>query len=160
MAPCFAAPMLSKALPLFNSNLSGWGLDFVWPKLADRPEHEIAIIDAVTVHHTRPVGGPNYNMLKEKGVSPWDELRAFCKANGIDEEPIIETHSAVRADGKTVDAKHQPRLFMLGSISAYVPALRETPDRRKMARRMAGMAWKAITNVPDRISEMPMIKKR
>jgi hypothetical protein len=78
MAPCFGAAILRKALPLFNSNLSGWGLDYVWSRLADDPLNGIAIIDEVTVRHTRPVGGPNYKMLRETGVSPWDEMRKLC----------------------------------------------------------------------------------
>ncbi|MDD2877781.1 MAG: DUF707 domain-containing protein [Acidiphilium sp.] len=159
MAPCFSTQILRKALPLLNSNLSGWGLDFVWTKLVDRPETDIAIIDAVTVQHTRPVGGPNYNLLRERGVSPWDELRSFCKANGIDEEPIILTHSAVCRDGSVMDAAGQPRRFALRAISGYVPALSHSPNPRRMLRRLVGMAWKAMYNVPDRVSEEPFPKK-
>jgi len=159
MAPCFSAPALRKALPLFNSNLSGWGLDFIWSKLVDRPEQQIAIIDSVTVQHTRPVGGPNYKVLRERGVSPWDELRSFCKANGIDEEPIILTHRAVRRDGTVIDAIAQPRRFTMSTILGYVPALRHSPDARRMLRRLAGMAWKGLYNVPDRVAETPMIKR-
>jgi choline dehydrogenase-like flavoprotein len=159
MAPCFSAPALRKALPWFNANLSGWGLDFIWAKVVDRPERQIAIIDAVTVQHTRPVGGPNYKMLRERGVSPWDELRSFCKANGIDEEPIIRTHRAVRRDGTVVDVMAQPRWFTMRMILGYLPALRHSPDARRMLRRLAGMAWKGLYNVPDRVAEMPMVRK-
>jgi hypothetical protein len=158
MAPCFSALMLSKALPLFSSNLSGWGLDFVWTTLVDRPETEIAIIDSITVRHTRPVGGPNYQMLREKGISPWDELRSFCKANGIDEEPIIRTYHAVCRDGSIINAVKQPRRFTMKTISGYVPALRHSPNPRRILRRLAGMAWKAIYNLPDRVSELTMLK--
>ncbi len=159
MAPCFSSRMLRKALPLFNSNMSGWGLDFVWAKLVDRPDREIAIIDAVTVRHTRPVGGPNYKALREVGVSPWDELREFCKANGIDEEPIMLTHCAVGRNGAVIDTASQPRRFALKIISGYLPALMHTPDPRRMFRRIAGMAWKAVYNVPDRVSETSLLAK-
>ncbi len=159
MAPCLTAKTLQKALPLFNSNLSGWGLDFVWAKLVEHPESEIAIIDAVTVQHTRPVGGPNYKMLRDKGVSPWDELRSFCRENGIDEEPIISTHRAVYLDGTVVDAGTQRLRFMRSTISGYLPALRQSPDPRRMLRRLAGIAWKGVYNLPDRVSEVPAIKK-
>ncbi len=160
MAPCFAARVLRQALPLLNFNLSGWGLDFVWPKLVENPERQIAIIDDVTVWHTRPVGGPNYKALKERGVSPWDELRDFCRANGIDEEPIIKTHAAITRNGKIMDAQRQPRRFALSSLAGYLPAIRDTPDRNKMVRRMGGMAWKAMRNIPDRVAELPMVGKK
>jgi hypothetical protein len=153
MAPCFATGMLAKALPLFKSTLSGWGLDFVWPKLASHPDTGIAIIDAVTVCHTRPVGGPNYNILKKNGISPWDELRAFCREHGLDEKPTIATHKAVRRDGTLIAAARQQRRFALKSASGYLSALPHTPNRRRMIRRIVGMTWKGINNIPDRVSE-------
>ncbi len=160
MAPCFSAHLLEKSLPLFASNLSGWGLDFVWAQLVDHPTSEIAIIDAVTVRHTRPVGGPNYQALRDGGISPWDELRSFCRTHGIDEEPVITTHLAVRRDGSVVSAQGRQRRFALGAISGYLPALHRTPDRPRMIRRLAGMTWKAMCNVPDRVSEVPMVQKQ
>jgi hypothetical protein len=159
MAPCFSAGVLRKVLPLFNSNLSGWGLDFVWTKFVDQPETQIAIIDSVAVRHTRPVGGPNYKALRERGISPWDELRSFCKANGIDEEPVILTYSAVCSDGSVIDAVKQPRRFAMRAIAGYFPALRDSPMPRRMLRRLAGMVWKAMYNMPDRVSEVPNPRK-
>lgn len=159
MAPCFSVGLLRKALPLFNSNLSGWGLDFVWSKLVDYPQTEIAIIDEVTVRHTRPVGGPSYNLLRERGVSPWDELREFCRLNGIDEEPIIMTYSALLHDNSAISAVEQPRRFIMATIAGYIPAIRHSPEPRRMIRRLAGMAWKAMWDVPDRVAEKSMTGK-
>jgi hypothetical protein len=160
MAPCFSAPMLEKALPLFKTNLSGWGLDFVWAKLVNRPETEIAIIDTVTVDHTRPVGGPNYKMLRELGISPWDELRDFCKINGIEEEPTILTHSAIYQNGAVINAVKYPRRFTASAIAGYLPALRASPEPRRMLRRLAGMAWKAMYNLPDRVAEASFLQRQ
>jgi hypothetical protein len=159
MAPCFSAAVLTQALPLFNQNLSGWGLDFVWPKFVQQPAREIAIIDSVAVRHTRPVGGPNYKALRERGVSPWDELRLFCRANNIDEEPIISTVGAVRRNGQRLDALEQPRRFTAALLLGYAPALLQTPEPKRMLRRMAGMAWKTINNIPDRVAELPMKRR-
>ncbi len=159
MAPYLSANLLAMALPLFNSNLSGWGLDFVWARFAARPDVEIAIIDAVTVQHTRPVGGPNYKALRERGISPWDELREFCKSNGIKEEPVIFTHRAIDCDGDMIDALTKPRRFNLSAIAGDLPALRHSPEPRRMLRRMAGMAWKALYNLPDRVAEESAAQK-
>jgi hypothetical protein len=158
MAPCFSAATLEKALPLFKTNLSGWGLDFVWAKLVNRPETDIAIIDAVTVDHTRPVGGPNYQLLRERGISPWDELRDFCKLHGIEEEPA--THSAVYRNGAVIDAAKNPRRYTASAIAGYLPALRASPEPRRMLRRLAGMAWKAMYNLPDRVAEASMLQRQ
>lgn len=159
MAPCFTTAVLERAVPLFNANLSGWGLDFVWPKLVDEPASQIAIIDAVQVRHTRPVGGPNYKMLRERGVSPWDELRSFCRMHDIEEEPVIATLAAVTSDGNLVDAMAQQRRFVLRLLAGYLPALKRTPQRQHMLRRMGGMLWKALNNLPDRVAELPMPRK-
>ena len=77
MAPCFSRDFLKEMLPTFNENLSGWGLDFLWPsRIADWTR--IAIIDAVAVCHTRPVGGPNYQHLRSGGKDPRLEMRRIA----------------------------------------------------------------------------------
>jgi Protein of unknown function (DUF707) len=153
MAPCLCSKMLQKALPLFNSNLSGWGLDHLWCTMADDPLNKIAIVDEVTVRHTRPVGGPNYKLLRQTGVSPWDELRALCKAHGLDEEPMLVTHKAIRRDNAVITAENNRYQFVSDFVLGYLPALPHTPDRRRMLRRMAGGIWKGVFNLPDRVAE-------
>jgi hypothetical protein len=61
MAPIFDREALRACLPSFQRSRSGWGLDFVWPRLVG-PERRtaIAILDATPVWHTRPLGGELY----------------------------------------------------------------------------------------------------
>jgi hypothetical protein len=153
MAPCLSSEMLRKSSPHFSSNLSGWGLDYFWSSLADAPLNHIAIIDEVTVRHTRPVGGPNYKLLRETGVSPWDELRAFCRAHGLDEEPVLVTHSAIRRDNTVITAQNNRYRFISDFILGYLPALPHTHDPLRMLRRIAGGLWKGVFNLPDRVAE-------
>mgnify|MGYP003342871938 CR=1 FL=1 len=35
----------------------GWGIDHVWPHLLHYPSRGIAIIDAIAMEHTNPIGG-------------------------------------------------------------------------------------------------------
>ena len=153
MAPCFCSAVLRKTLPLFNSNLSGWGLDYLWAAFVDNPTSGIAIIDEVTVRHTRPVGGPNYKLLRETGTSPWDELRTLCKAHGLNEEPALVTHKAIRRDDAVITAEANRYRFISDFVLGYLPALRQTHEPRRMLRRMAGGVWKGVWNLPDRVSE-------
>ena len=153
MAPCLSSSMLRKSLSLFNSNLSGWGLDYLWPAFAENPQGGIAIIDEVTVRHTRPVGGPNYKVLRETGVSPWDEMRALCKAHGLGDEPILVTHKAMRHNGIVVTAENNRYQLLSDFVLGYLPALAHTHDRRRMLRRIAGGLWKGLFNLPDRVIE-------
>jgi hypothetical protein len=159
MAPCFSAEVLRRTVPLLNCNMSGWGLDFVWPKLVNRPLEDVAIIDAVSVRHTRPIGGPNYKLLKEKGVSPWDELRGFCREYGIDDEPSIVTHRAVFRNGKSIDAAAHPLQFNAGFIAGYIPAIRSALFKRRMVREITRITLHAVLNTHHRVAETSIAKR-
>jgi hypothetical protein len=152
MAPCLSSVMLSRTLPLFAENMSGWGIDFMWSKLADDPLRGIAVLDTVTVRHTRPIGGPNYDMLRKSGQSPLIELRAFCKKHDID--PKIATHLAVDRQGRLVTADHHPRLFNLRLLAGCLAAMRQSPDRARVVRRMCKFVARTVTQTPYRIVDL------
>ncbi len=151
MAPCLSAAILDETKAYFGKTLSGWGLERLWAKLAGKSG--MAIIDDVTVFHTRPIGGPNYKFLRDKGISPWDELRALCRALEIDEMPVIETYGAVLPDNTRIGRAPRDRLFDFRMLAGWLAALRETPSQKMLARRMAGYAYRAIWQMPDRIAE-------
>lgn len=71
MAPVLSIDMLSRVFHTMKGQISGYGLDGVWP----RHSHlgKVAIIDDTPVKHTRPVGGPNYLHSKAAGLSPAHE---------------------------------------------------------------------------------------
>jgi hypothetical protein len=71
MAPLFSTEMLARAYPTLAGNISGYGLDAVWPRMSSLGR--VAIIDETPVKHTRPVGGPNYLFNKQAGLSPIHE---------------------------------------------------------------------------------------
>lgn len=98
MAPCFRRDSLEICLPTMGHNLSGWGLGSVWPRLLGDGSSRVAIIDDVTVTHTRPVGGPNYATLRAAGISPQAEMDALLSTYGIryDDPQVL---AAVDRDG-------------------------------------------------------------
>jgi len=55
MAPGFTSTMLDCVRPYFGTTVLGWGLDFLWVRMAELGE--TAIIDLTPVRHTNPVGG-------------------------------------------------------------------------------------------------------
>jgi glycosyltransferase involved in cell wall biosynthesis len=82
MAPLLSTPFLWKVLPTIEQNVTGWGLDFVWPTMTSIGK--MAIIDETPVLHTRPVGGPNYAAAKQAGGrSPEEELEWTIRHYGI-----------------------------------------------------------------------------
>ena len=72
MVPIFSSYAIAKCLETFSKSLSGWGLDFVWPKLLGYPTDKIAIIDSTPVKHTR-IGGTG-TLYRSINVNPRDEL--------------------------------------------------------------------------------------
>lgn len=79
MVPVFSRKALKICLPTFDENRSGWGLDWVWPKLiGNEGQRSIAVIDATPVKHTRPLGGELYKNNPE--MNPQNEAaRIFSK---------------------------------------------------------------------------------
>ncbi|MEX3999153.1 DUF707 domain-containing protein [Paraburkholderia sp. EG285A] len=83
MAPIFDRTALKACAQTFGESRSGWGLDFVWPKLCGRGRHDsIGIIDATPVKHTRPLGGELYKNNAE--LTPHDDAEKMLKKYGVE----------------------------------------------------------------------------
>jgi len=83
MAPCFARGALETCLETMAESASGWGFDWTWPRQVGAPERRCAVIDDVVVTHTRPVGGPNYDALRDSGITPVAEAQSLRRRHGI-----------------------------------------------------------------------------
>jgi hypothetical protein len=59
MVPILSSAALRRIVPAFAGRHFGWGLDSVWSRWMPEPMFRAAIIDAVSVRHTRPVGKGN-----------------------------------------------------------------------------------------------------
>ena len=82
MCPLFTREAFFEALPTFQENHSGWGIDWVWSW--SRPQHEVGVIDSVPVDHTRPLAsGGVHHRLKALGINPIQDCRAIQSKYGI-----------------------------------------------------------------------------
>jgi hypothetical protein len=140
MAPCLSSAVLRQVLPMLNETLSGWGLDFIWAQLAGGRTDRVAIIDAVSVRHTRPVGGPNYKLLREKGLSPMDEKFAFLKAHGMAREPRTRTYAAIDRRERMIMPSRFP-VLPLRLAFGQLAAVRSTPNRVFFTRSLLRLLW-------------------
>ena len=84
MAPVLSIDMLSRVFHTMAGNISGYGLDALWPRMSEIGR--VAIIDDTPVKHTRPVGGPNYAFSKAAGLAPAHE-DWLCSASHFVETP-------------------------------------------------------------------------
>ena len=86
MCPLMSQAALQATLPTFHQTASGWGIDWAWTRLVDR--RRIAVIDAVGVDHTRPIGsGDAYRRFEAMGVRPADELRRMLREYRLNHWP-------------------------------------------------------------------------
>ena len=122
MAPVFSREFLNCCADSFGENLSGYGLDSLWPTWVDQP-NKIAILDACPVRHTRPVGGPNYKAVAAGGKSPMEELRALLQKHRI-EQRLPVTLGGIDRAGRVLlpSAGHALELAEL-VLKGYLPAL-------------------------------------
>lgn len=68
MCPCFSKSALFKCKDSFLISKSCWGIEFMWNELLNQPKNKIAIIDDISVIHTRPVmQGDNYKLNELSG---------------------------------------------------------------------------------------------
>jgi hypothetical protein len=152
MAPCLSKRVLNETVGYFGNTVSGWGLERAWAKLAG--PMKMAVIDEVTVRHTRPIGGPNHGFLLAKNLSPWEELRSFCRMIGADEEPPIETYCAVLTNGRLVNRSPWPRTFDFRMLWGWLSVLGDsTAPGRHVARDIAVYTYRALLQVPHRLVE-------
>ncbi|HQF53982.1 MAG TPA: DUF707 domain-containing protein [Fibrobacteria bacterium] len=100
MAPCFSARALRICLDTFAASQSSYGLDLVWPRRIGNGRN-VGIVDAVSMTHTRPVGGPLYGLLASMGIDPRSECRALLAKEGA-EGHFPQVLGGIRRDGKVV----------------------------------------------------------
>lgn len=123
MAPVFSVGFLARVSNTFSENLSGYGLDALWPRLSKLGK--VAMIDDVAIKHTRPVGGDNYTFNHDAGVPAWME-DWFCSASYFIESPsdhhimfggVLQSGNTVAMGGGLQDINSLLR-ELIASISA------------------------------------------
>ncbi len=120
MAPCLQQDALLTLLPTFNENLSGWGLDSLWPHLLG--DKGVAIIDDIQIRHTRPVGAANYGALAAKGTTAWGEMLAFMEKYNI-KIRIYRVWSGQRSNGTYVSNRFWVTLVVLWGALKVAPRI-------------------------------------
>ena len=113
MAPCFARRALETCVETMADSASGWGFDWTWPRQVGAADRRCAVIDDVTVTHTRRIGGPNYDALRGTGIAPGAEAQSLRRRHGIapDERPRVL--AAIDRAGARLDAAHPSEAQML-----------------------------------------------
>ncbi len=83
MVPCLSRERLLRVLPYFERNPSAFGVDWIWTRLDPDNSRRAAIVDAVAVRHTRPVGVFLHERIRRRGEDPAAREREILAAFGI-----------------------------------------------------------------------------
>jgi hypothetical protein len=103
MAPIFSREALSVCTPSFSESASGWGLDWLWPRLCmEAGLGDMAVIDATPVRHTRPCGGELYRNNPQ--LQPQSDASRIVSKYGLNEMRAVAKYSF----GKRVQALPLP----------------------------------------------------
>lgn len=125
MVPCLNGPLLKRALPYFERTMSGFGLDYVWCRWPESGPFRAAILDDVTVHHTRPVGSQLRRAMMSAGSSALDEEVALKARFGISERIVPLAYAGITTDGQAVVGRFAMGWRMLRSWSADIFSFRD-----------------------------------
>lgn len=81
MAPALRTDHLKDFLPRMANVKSGWGLDHIWTVSMEDPSYRAAIVDEISMLHTRPhnTAGGIKKAYDSGAVSPSDELEEIRK---------------------------------------------------------------------------------
>jgi hypothetical protein len=78
MACCIKSSYLRQILPMFERHFTGWGTDLVWALLMRDPTFRVAVIDEVSMKHTRPLyTGSLYSVFAERKIDPRLEIKSI-----------------------------------------------------------------------------------
>jgi hypothetical protein len=111
MAPIFSNTALRSCIHTFDLNQSGYGIDYAWTKLVDGPLTKIAVIDRVSVRHTRPTGN-SYDLREaiDEGYEVSDKF-GFLDQYTMRELGGILAHKVVDPDKIEPDEEMTPEKF-------------------------------------------------
>lgn len=79
--PCFSLAALQKCWQAYGENQTGYGVDYLWPKLLG-PGAKLAVVDGVPVTHTRRRGSL-YDAFAARGLDPTQEMHELVKKEGL-----------------------------------------------------------------------------
>lgn len=111
MAPILSRNILKKILPKFENTRSGFGIDWYWQRLVDRPESSIAIIDAYPVGHRRPLRQHLRGMMKKEGLCPNQERQNLVEKLGLRTLYAVATQGLLK-NGKIISSRYKMTWLM------------------------------------------------
>jgi Protein of unknown function (DUF707) len=105
MAACLTQRVLKAALPILAESKSGFGVDGLWTRLMAENHYKAAILDCVSIQHTRPVGGELHQQIKKHGsMTANDERDLLYKKLDVNLDDIF-VYAAEFSNGRVTRSR-------------------------------------------------------
>lgn len=102
MVPCLSAALLSRVMPWLKDNRTAYGLDYLWCRLPESGAFRAAVLDEVTVTHTRPVGSDLARKMAQTGAHAHDDARFLPVSVDPAQKFIPLAYAGIAAEGTPV----------------------------------------------------------
>lgn len=145
MAPCLRADILEAVHRDFADSMSGFGLDGIWCRL-DSAGRRGAVLDSVTMKHTRPLGHGLRATMTTLGISAEDEESDLRARYGLQKRIRPIAYLGVRDNNSVITGKRSLGLRMMW---AYLSALSQYRDGWQAISKIIQMLRRQLTRPVD-----------
>lgn len=146
MVPCLSRDLLKRVLPYFQHTMSGFGLDYIWCRWPESGPFRAAILDGVTVHHTRPIGSQLRRMIKSAGSNALDEEKRLRARFKLVSRIVPLAYAGISADGQVIVGGSRVGWIMFRSWITDLPTFR---DPRLATQKALHILKRQCLNRPD-----------
>lgn len=146
MAPVLSRHLLLGALPLFAGTRSGHGIDWMWQRLARDPRRTVAIVDAISVGHHRPLRQHLAPRLSAAGIDPVSEREQLVREWAVNREHAYAFAGRL-ATGELIESR---LLLTLRMVRGYWQLRRKVNRPAWRARNFAIFTAKHLFYDPQR----------
>lgn len=123
MVPCLSREHLLRVLPYFERNPSAFGLDWIWTRLDPDNRKRAAVVDAIAVCHTRPIGVFLHERMRRRGEDPATREREILAAFGITQPDAgFPCYGGRLRDSGRPSGPWATRLLMAKDYFAHIPS--------------------------------------
>jgi len=164
MIPCLEASLFAQALPLFEDTMSGFGLDYIWCRLPGAGPHKAAILDEVTMHHTRPIGSQlKSNIVDQKGKTAKEEGAKLRAQMGGLKKAVPLAYAGITKEGVKIEGRLKMALRMRQSYAGAMDQfadqdLAKVKNRQLFKRQLIIWSWRLMTHMaPMRVSRSRLL---
>jgi hypothetical protein len=112
MAPVLDRRLMATVAPYFAGTRTGFGLDYFWHRLTSDPNRKVAILDQVTVTHTRPIGIVLAGNMRQLGVDAEEERKAITNRWNVQNYHAVAFGGRLR-NGQAVSTQTVCALFQV-----------------------------------------------